>query len=62
MGRFDQEGVQAKVRTVYDARREHERYEDMSAFDQFLADEYEAEKQEERADRYEEETARQEEV
>lgn len=50
------------MRTVYDARREHERYEDMSAFDQFLADEYEAEKQEERADRYEEETARQEEV
>lgn len=43
------------MRTVYDAWREHDRYEDMDEFDRFLVDEYEAERQRERADRYESE-------
>ena len=34
------------MRTVYDAWRENDRYEDMSEFDKFLVDEYEAEKYE----------------
>lgn len=38
------------MRTVYDAWRENDRYEDMSEFDKFLVDEYEAEKFEARAD------------
>lgn len=41
------------MRTVYDAWRENDRYEDMDEFDKFLVDEYEAEKREERAERME---------
>jgi hypothetical protein len=43
------------MRTVYDAWREHDRYEDMSEFDKFLVDEYEAEKYEAKADEQEDE-------
>jgi hypothetical protein len=43
------------MRTVYDAWREHDRYEDMDEFDRFLVDEYESDRQQERADRYESE-------
>ena len=39
------------MRTVYDAWREHDRYEDMSESDKFLVDEYEANKYE--ANKYE---------
>lgn len=46
------------MRTVYDAWREHDRYEDMSEFDQMLIDEYEADRAQERADRYEDERER----
>lgn len=38
------------MRTAYDAWNEHDRYEDMSEFDKFLVDEYEAEKYEAKAD------------
>lgn len=38
------------MRTAYDAWRDNDRYEDMSEFDKFLVDEYEAEKLEEKAD------------
>lgn len=41
------------MRTVYDAWREHDSYEDMSEFDKFLVDEYEADRQQEKADRME---------
>lgn len=41
------------MRTVYDAWRENDRYEDMSEFDRFLVDEYEAERCGEKADRHE---------
>lgn len=40
------------MRTVYDAWREHDRYEDMDEFDKFLVDEYRAEKLQEKADEY----------
>ena len=46
------------MRTVYDAWREHDRYEDMSEYDKFLVDEYRAGKLEELADRYDEEQER----
>ena len=46
------------MRTVYDALRDHERYEDMSEFDKFLVDEYEAERYQEKADRYDEQRMR----
>lgn len=38
------------MRTAYDAWNDHDRYEDMSEYDKFLVDEYEAEKYEEKAD------------
>ena len=41
------------MRTVYDAWREHDRYEEMDEFDRFLVDEYEADRRKEKADRYE---------
>ena len=41
------------MRTVYDAWRAHDRYEDMDEFDKFLVDEYEADRRQEKADRYE---------
>ena len=49
------------MRTVYDAWREHERYEDMDEFDKFLVDEYRDEKLQEKADEYEEQRAMEEE-
>lgn len=39
------------MRTVFDAMRENDRYEDMSEFDKFLVDEYKAERYQEKADR-----------
>lgn len=41
------------MRTAHDAWREHDRYEDMDEMDRMIVDEYEAEKEEERADAYE---------
>lgn len=46
------------MRMVYDAWREHERYEDMDEFDKFLVDEYRDEKLQEVADKYEEQRSR----
>jgi hypothetical protein len=43
------------MRTAYDAWNDHDRYEDMSEFDKFLVDEYEAEKYEAKDDQYEQE-------
>lgn len=43
------------MRTVYDVWRENDRYEDMSEFDKFLVDEYEADKYEAKADEQEDE-------
>ena len=43
------------MRTVYDAWREHDSYEDMSEFDEFLVDEDEADKYEAKADEQEDE-------
>lgn len=48
------------MRTVYDAWREHEHYEDMSESDKLLVDEYEADRQQEKADRYEDDRMREE--
>ena len=48
------------MRTVYDARREHDRDEDMDEFDKFLVDEYEADRYQEVADRAEDERLREE--
>lgn len=41
------------MRTEYDAWREHDRYEDMDEMDRMIVDEYEAEKEGERADVFE---------
>lgn len=41
------------MRTVYDAWREHDRYEDMDEMDRLIVDEYEAEKEGECADAFE---------
>ena len=41
------------MRTAYDAWREHDRYEDMDEMDRLIVDEYEAEKEGERADAFE---------
>lgn len=41
------------MRTAYDAWRDHDRYEDMDELDRMIVDEYEADRQQERADRYE---------
>ena len=49
------------MRTANDAWRDHDRYEDMSEFDKFLVNEYEVDKAQERADRYEDERERREE-
>lgn len=38
------------MRTAYDAWRDHDRYEDMDEMDRLIVDEYEAEKEGERAD------------
>lgn len=46
------------MRTVYDAMREHDRYEDMSESDKLLVEEYEADRQQEVADRYEDQRMR----
>lgn len=48
------------MRTAYDAWRDHDRYEDMSGFDQMIVDEYEADKAQERADSYEDDRERRE--
>lgn len=40
------------MRTVYDAWREHDRYEDMDELDKMIVDEYVAEKEGERADTF----------
>jgi hypothetical protein len=50
---YEEEG--STMRTAYDAWRDNERYEDMSEFDKFLVDEYEAERLEEKADQYDRE-------
>lgn len=43
------------MRTVYDAWRGHERYEYMDERDKMIVDEYEADREQEKADRYDEE-------
>ena len=41
------------MRTAHDVWRENERYEDLSEFDKFIVDEYEADRAQERADEWE---------